>query len=366
MKILITTWSLAGRSGAELYAFELGLALIGAGHRVAIYAVAQGALARKAKALGLDVFSDCKKAPFVPDTIHGHHQGALVDAMLAFTASPAIFVVHDATAAQDDPIVTPRICRYVAVDNRCLKRISAIHEIAPDLQIMLPNFVDMKRFRPRGPLPVRPRRALLFSNYAMRTTHLPAVLGGCAIAGLAVDVLGSGVRNATDEPEAHLGSYDLVFAKARCAMEAMAVGAAVILCDFPGLGPSVTTRNFDTLRAWNFGTATLNRPLEAALVAQEIHQYDAAESTQVSARMRNEAGLEHAVIAWMEIYRQVLSEFETAVHRDDCKALQRYRSKWSLEKASLPLIRQVKRIRALPFGAEIYDFVRQGWRTLSG
>ena len=37
------------------------------------------------------------------------------------------------------------------------------------------------------------------------------------------------------------GDYDLVFAKARCALEAMAVGAAVVLCDTHGLGPMVTS-----------------------------------------------------------------------------------------------------------------------------
>ena len=39
--------------------------------------------------------------------------------------------------------------------------------------------------------------------------------------------------------------YDIVFAKARAAIEAMAVGAAVIVCDFDGVGPMVSTENVD-------------------------------------------------------------------------------------------------------------------------
>ena len=46
-----------------------------------------------------------------------------------------------------------------------------------------------------------------------------------------------------DRPEAILGDYDLVFAKARAAMEAMATGCAVILCDRVGAGPLVCRAN---------------------------------------------------------------------------------------------------------------------------
>jgi hypothetical protein len=36
------------------------------------------------------------------------------------------------------------------------------------------------------------------------------------------------------KPEEILGGYDLVFAKARSAIEAMAVGTAVVICDRVG------------------------------------------------------------------------------------------------------------------------------------
>ena len=38
-------------------------------------------------------------------------------------------------------------------------------------------------------------------------------------------------------PEEALGSYDIVFAKARAAAEAVATGTAVVLCDVAGAGP---------------------------------------------------------------------------------------------------------------------------------
>lgn len=51
---------------------------------------------------------------------------------------------------------------------------------------------------------------------------------------------GSGMETSTDNPEHLLSNYDLVFAKARCALEAMAAGAAVVLCDKTGLGSMVS------------------------------------------------------------------------------------------------------------------------------
>ena len=53
-----------------------------------------------------------------------------------------------------------------------------------------------------------------------------------------------GLRYPTSRPEELLPKYDLVFAKARCALEAMATGCAVVLCDFAGLGSMVNPERF--------------------------------------------------------------------------------------------------------------------------
>ncbi len=56
-----------------------------------------------------------------------------------------------------------------------------------------------------------------------------------------------------DDPERILPRYDLVFAKGRCALEAMAAGCAVIVCDAVGLGEMVTHGSVEEMRRWNFG-----------------------------------------------------------------------------------------------------------------
>jgi hypothetical protein len=80
---------------------------------------------------------------------------------------------------------------------------------------VLLNFVDLRRFTSRGPLPARPAAALLFCNED--GPHVAIVRDACARAQIALDVRGRAFGNASADPGALLGQYDLVFAKARVA-----------------------------------------------------------------------------------------------------------------------------------------------------
>jgi glycosyltransferase involved in cell wall biosynthesis len=152
--------------------------------------------------------------------------------LLHFRQVPAVYVCHGFRASEESPFYFPRILRYVAVDGRCKKRIESAREIPQARIEVIPNAVDLDRFQPRLPLPSRPKRALVFSNYASPRPHLPAIRSACRDLRLELDVLGVGVGAAVGNPESHLPRYDVVFAKARCALEAIAVGVAVVVCDF--------------------------------------------------------------------------------------------------------------------------------------
>ena len=134
----------------------------------------------------------------------------------------------------------------------------------------------------------------MFSNYAGPGTYLDAVQQACALLNLPVDVLGSIAGNSASAPELILGGYDLVFAKARCALEAMAVGAAVVLCDTPGLGPLVTSAEVAELRPWNFGARLLREPLDPEGIVRQVQRYDAADASAVSRYIREQADLSTA------------------------------------------------------------------------
>jgi len=126
--------------------------------------------------------------------------------------------------------------------------------------------------------------------------------------GIESDTVGSGAGNATAAPERLLPGYDLVFAKARCALEALATGCAVILCDTSGLGAMVTRANVSELRRWNFGFHALQRPLSPQLIIEEIERYESRDAAEVSAYIRENAGLKNAVEQYLTLYRSVLDE----------------------------------------------------------
>ena len=227
----------------------------------------------------------------------------------------------------------PRVLRYVAVDNRCKRRFDLKPGIRPENVRVVLNAVDLSRFTPRPPLPRQPRRAVIFSNYASRWTQVPAIQTACNTMNLPCDVIGLEYGNAAARPESVLPKYDLVFAKARCALEAMAVGCAVVVCDFGGLGQMVTPQTFSELRALNFGGGVLTRPLDPELIANEIRKYDDKEAKLVSERVRREGDLACAVDEWIEIYQEVISEHAAGAsrHEQELAALADYVSEWGYD-----------------------------------
>ena len=209
---------------------DLAFGLKTAGHKPMVYSPELGEIADEIHASGIPVFSQLQDLSDEPDIVHGNHHVQTVEALLKFRNARGLFVCHDRRGHMSAPPRMSRILRYVAVDHNCLERLTEEYGIPQHLTRVIYNSVDTRRFVARPPLPAHPQRALVFSNYAGPGTHLDAVQQACARMNLPVDVLGSIAGNSASAPELILGGYDLVFAKARCALEAMAVGAAVVLC----------------------------------------------------------------------------------------------------------------------------------------
>jgi hypothetical protein len=125
------------------------------------------------------------------------------------------------------------------VGQDCYDKLVFQHSLPEERVRLLLNFVNLERFKPRGPLPAQPRRALLFCSYTKDQAYLAAVREACSQTGLQLDVLGLGVGTSSEEPEKLLGQYDIVFAKARSALEALAVGTSVIIYCMKSVGPTV-------------------------------------------------------------------------------------------------------------------------------
>jgi len=133
-------------------------------------------------------------------------------------------------------------------------------------------------------------------------------------------VIGTRVGNLVDHPEHVLPGYDVVFAKARCALEAMAVGNAVILCDEFGIGPMVSSAEVSELQKWNFGMRTLKLPIAPARIISELDRYDAADARRVSDYIRTRAAAKRLIQEYLSLYEKVMAlpwstvEKEPATH----------------------------------------------------
>src|SRR5262249_22469342 len=147
------------------------------------------------------VIDDLNALAVPPDIIHGQHHLDAMTALLHFPGVPAIFFCHGWLPWEEMPPRFPRILRYVAVDHTCRDRLILEHAITEDQIRVLLNFVDLERFKPRAPLPARPRRALIFSNQATENTQTAAVREACAMNGIEVDVIGGAAGNICAAPE---------------------------------------------------------------------------------------------------------------------------------------------------------------------
>ena len=307
MRVLITNHSLGFIGGENAYTRDLAAWLLENGHSPVVFGPDHGAAAERLARLSVPVTDKLETITAAPDVIHGNSPIETMAALLHFPATPAIFVCHAARGTMAPPPRFPRIRRYVAVDDACADRLLSVEGIARETITVLLNAVDLKRFRQREPLPARPRRAIVFGNTASEVTQLPVIREACRREGIEVDAVGELAGTAVADPESILGHYDLAFAKARAAQEAMASGLATILCDVDGVGGMVRSDDVARLRRLNFGFRTLRKPLSVEVIAAEIAAYDPADSRRVSDLMRETAGAAELHQSLFALYEEVIA-----------------------------------------------------------
>lgn len=317
MKVLITNFSLASRGGTELYVRDLAAALLRRGHKPVVYSPELGAVAREIREATVPVVDDLAAVSFTPDVIHGHHLHETMTALLRFPGVPAVYVCHDWYSRLDAPPKFPRVLRYVAVDEVCYDKLVCEQGVAEERVRLLPSFVDLERFAPRAaPLPPRPRRALLLCNYAEEGPHLAAAREAFARANVTLDAFGKLLGETCERPEKILGEYDIVLAKGRAALEAVATGAAVILHVQRSVGPMVTAGELDRLLPLNCGiramTAWPDPAAFAAALAREIERYDPGDAAVAARRVRAACGHDRAADEFISLYEGVVAESKGA------------------------------------------------------
>lgn len=313
LRILITNLRLEGWTGTELFLRDLARGLIKAGHRPVIYSPRLGPLAAEIRKETIPVVDNLSQLSAPPDIIHGQHVNETLTALLHFQRTPALYFCHDWYFPEDYPPRFPRILRYVTVDDQCYDKLVWEYGVPEERVHIVCQFVDLERFVPRSPLPARPGRAAVLCNHTKDNDHLRAAREACARHGITLDVYGAGVGNVCVRPEETLRDYDVVFAKGRAALEAAAVGAAVVVYWWRRLGPMVTTRDLDRLRADGFGIRSMSPQLSpeefGRSIEQALEEYAPEDAAEVSRRVRASAGRDMAVSTLLGLYEEVISEY---------------------------------------------------------
>ena len=299
MIVLLGISQMAHRTGAELFVRDLALGLNRRGHSIVVYSPILGDMVDELRDQSIACVSDIDKIEHPPDIIIGNTQVETTLCLATFPLVPAISICHDRVNDHGRPPRFSRVRAYVAVDANCAERLTMENGLPASDVSIIQNGVDLRRFRPRSALPARPRKAAIFNNYATHGPDTDAVRRACASEGIELDVIGTGAGNQARSPEQILPNYDLVFAKARCAAEAMAVGCAVVvLSEGLGMAGMVASDTVADWRRWNFGRRLLARhAIEEARVRDAIRSYSAADATAVSDYIRSNASLDATVDA---------------------------------------------------------------------
>jgi glycosyltransferase involved in cell wall biosynthesis len=313
MRILITNLFLANNSGTETVVELLADGLRRAGHAPMVLAPTLGPQADVMRARGHVVVDRIAALPGRPELIHAQHTPVALSAFAAFPDVPAVFSCHSQLFEVEAPRPHLQIRRWIAVDDltreRCLSR-----GVAAEHLTVIPNAADVHRFVRRSPLPPRPRRALLLTK---THEHQASVRAVCLEQRLPLDELGPATGRFSTQIERELPEYDLVFATERMALEAAAVGCAVIVCDGRGFAGLLTSELLPSWRALNFGIGVLTTPTTPEALHAAINRYDADDAAGVTDRLRAEASVEDSVAQHLAVYAAALADprpFDPAAH----------------------------------------------------
>src|SRR5688572_33315928 len=122
------------------------------GHKPVVYSPRLGGVAEEIRTLTIPVVNTLDALVEPPDMIHGQHHLETMAALWRFPDTPALYVSHGFLPWQEAPPIFPRILQYVVVGVFGRERLVRDFGIDPDRVPIVPNFVDLDRFRPRSEL----------------------------------------------------------------------------------------------------------------------------------------------------------------------------------------------------------------------
>ena len=330
MQILLVNRSLFARSGTELYTRDLALALRKRGHEVFAFTPSPGGVSEELEEEGIPVFSDPGDLPeATPDVIHAHHTWETLAVAARYPGTPMVFVGHDLTAWHDTPPRLRQIRRYVGVDSCLEKRFVKRHGIDQELVSVVPNPIDFSRFPLRPPLPEKPRKALLLSNYA-GPAERDEVGAACEEHGIELDAVGWNFGNQSKDPGSLFPHYEIVIAKGRSGLEAAQAGCSVVFGDTWGCGPLLYSDLFRENHGMFPGRVLLSDPFTRETISERIASYDPDDAERVASIVRETYDSDRVAGVLEGLYQEALQESSEVDVKHSGVDLARELSWWSI------------------------------------
>src|SRR5215210_5874279 len=269
MRVVLGRQSLVTAGGTQTYAITVARELEKLGHEVTLATEEIGPMADFAREQGVTVVG-VDDLPSACDAILGHDLGMAAMLGARYPDATLAYVVHSEGAdAQMPPLIPGAVDALIACSDRFAARARAMAIDAPIVRLREP--IDVDGYLYPTPLPERPRRALILSNY-LRGPKRDMLVEAWESAGVECVQVGKPASPMLD-PRPAIQAADIVVAKARAALEGMCCGRAVYIYDQFGADGWITPDSYPAIEADQFAGQASPMPRSRADLVADLADY---------------------------------------------------------------------------------------------
>ncbi|MES2907469.1 MAG: glycosyltransferase [Pseudomonadota bacterium] len=328
LHILFTNQQLGEAGGTEINVRDWAIGMSRRGHRCSVYAPVLGETAGHLKSAGIEVVDDLLQLSKAPDIIHATHAPTVVEAIVRFPRVPVFQTCQGIGHVMNEPLLMPQVAAYMPMGEATKNFLLNDCGVTPEKIRLILNAVDLQRIPQRNrPLPEKPQRALIFTK---TKAQIPLIEQSCRKTGIQTAQLGRGTGRHLEDVGLELVKFDLVFATARSAMEAIASGVATVVVDARGMAGMATPQNYTYFRANNFGVGCLEEKVSVKSILREINKYNPQSAKSLSDSAREDFDLEKQLDQIEAAYEDILKTYspEKISHEEFFNRLQPVLHRW--------------------------------------